>query len=130
MRRTLSLLLLLCFAWAQAAAATCPMGASGEEAPASHHDGNHSAHAAHMAHGAAQGGAASVQAAEDSRPDAPALLDCAMATSCGVIALPTSDGDGDRLTLLVLRSPARELDRYASPSLTADPPPPRAAVPS
>jgi hypothetical protein len=130
MRRTVSLLLLLCFAWVQAAAAACPMGARGEEPSASRHDGHHSAHAAHQAHGAAQGGDASVQAAEDPRPDAPSLLDCAMATSCGIAALPLSEGDGDRLTLLVLRSPARELDRYASPSLTADPPPPRAAVPS
>ncbi len=130
MRRTLSLLLLLCFAWVQAAAAACPMGVGGEEAPASQHGGHHSAHAAHSAHGGAHGGPASVQAAEDSTPDAPSLLDCALAASCGVIALPSSEGGGDRLPLLVLRSPARALDRYASPSLTADPPPPRAAVPS
>lgn len=129
MRRTLSLLLLLCFAWIQAAAAACPMGARGEEAGAPRHD-EHSAHAAHAAHGAAHGGHASVHAAEDPRPAAPSLLDCAMATSCGIIALPSSDGVGSRAPLLVLDSPALDADRYASPSLTADPPPPRAAVPS
>lgn len=129
MRRTLSLLFLLCFAWAQAAAAACPMG-GGEEAGAPHHD-QHSAHAAHAAHGAAHGGHAAVRAAEDPHPQAPAGLgECPMATSCSVIALPTSDGDGNRVPLLVLRSPAWDADRYASPSLTADPPPPRAAVPS
>lgn len=124
MRRTVSLLFLLCFAWAQAAAAACAMSRGGVEADAS----ETVAHASHLAHG--PHGAHAEHGAPHQHTDSPAHGahgEC-MAMPCGAPALPDTDTGIARAPLIVSRSSVGEPGPYASPSLSADPPPPRAAI--
>lgn len=115
MRRLLSLVFLLSFTWTQAFAADCPLEGSGGDARAA-------AHGAHAEHG---------HHAPPSAPDAPAQHHtggaCPMVSACGVAALPTVAVSGP-----AVHAPAAAPDfappkRYDSPSLAAEPPPPRAS---
>lgn len=126
MRRIVSLLFLLCFAWAQAAAAACAMSRGGREAhgpePVAHASHHHAPHGGHAGHGAPS----------HEHPDSPPHGDhgeC-MAMPCGAPAIPNADAGMARAPLIVFRSPVGEPDPYASPSLPTEPPPPRASIPS
>jgi hypothetical protein len=124
MRRTVSIFFLLCFAWVQAAAAACAVSRGGAEA----HAADSIAHASHSAHGSHGGHAGHGPAGEPSHQHDDASIDCGMRIPCGALAIPTAQAGMARAPLIVFRSPLGEPDLYASPSLSADPPPPRASI--
>lgn len=123
MRSFLSVVLVLSFAWSQAAAIHCPMdvGSEAGEPGASH---------AHHAHDGHQG----MHGLQESDPnDAPRphhsthheTDGCAMVMACGVAAAPTFGVSAAVETPVLHDELSGPQPKYDSPSFTADPPPPR-----
>jgi hypothetical protein len=128
MRTLITLLLLACFAVAQASAAGCPMAsaphgqAEGTDASASTHHGHHGHHAP----------APAPEPRHDGERHAPSpaqhLAAGCVLMACGSTAVPPAAG-----SLAVHDAPqpdgiAAGRGFYASPSLATDPPPPRVAL--
>jgi hypothetical protein len=117
MRRIVSILFFLCFAWSQAAAADCPMA------------GGHADGVEHAGH-AKRGGAHAHHAPAPEHDHAPAqhAAPCGVVMPCGTAALPSPSIAAHAQLLVRARAPRAEADAYLSPIHTADPPPPRLAV--
>lgn len=122
MRMLTTLLLLVCFAWSQAAAADCPMapGPRGQDEgvalDASHHHGHHAP--------------APAPAGDDAErhPHGPAphaATGCGLLMSCGATAAPPAHAHLSAHLLDAADGVSAERGRYASPTLSTDPPPPR-----
>lgn len=126
MRTLTTLLLLVCLAWTQAMAADCPMGS----APAG--QAEHVAASASIHHGHHAPAPAPAERQDDQRhPPSPVQHlggGCSLATACGATAAPPPAS-----ALAAFDAPAHDglsagRASYASPTLSADPPPPRTAL--
>jgi hypothetical protein len=122
MRTLTALLLLVCFAWSQAAAAECrqatPSGGPADvqaSAPGHHH-----------------GHPAPAPAGDDTHhPQAPAhhaATGCGMVSACGTAASPPPIIAPSAAFADAGHGVAMERGAYASPTLSTDPPPPRIAL--
>ena len=122
MRSVVRILLILAFAFAQAASVECPMASA---QPARAHHAGHAAHpehasapVAHHAHGHDAGG---------HRHDHPPA-ECALVMACGVAALPHAQAAAAQAFAPAGGARPWSPDPYASPTLAIDSPPPRASV--
>lgn len=122
MRTLTTLLLLVCFAWSQAAAADCrqapgPGGASDVRADAhAHHHGQH---------------APAPAGSDDPHPHGPAHhapSGCGMLAQCGTAAAPPLASQPTAAFAQAAHGVSVDRHAYASPTLSTDPPPPRAAL--
>jgi len=119
MIRLARMVLMLAFALAQAAAVECPM------APAAHpHASAH--HAADAHSGSHHHGAPASRHTHDASDHGAAA--CVLAMSCGTAAAASAEVSVPRQTIAATRAPARAANRYASPHLPIEAPPPRPAV--
>jgi len=118
MIRFARMVLMLAFALAQAAAVECPM------APAAHPHAPHRSMDAHA--GAHHHGAPASKHAHHAHDHGAAA--CVLVMACGTAAVASAEISAPRLSLASVRAPARAADRYASPHLPIDAPPPRPAV--
>ena len=132
MRRILALVLLLCFAWSQAAAAECPMaaghgstGTSSSVHPSPSVDAAAHEHGAHATHTAAPVDASGTG---DHLPAHQSAAGCGIVMSCGVVALPTAGGLATLASPLLPGVASPPPAAYRSPLPGTDPPPPRPLV--
>jgi hypothetical protein len=124
MRTLTTLLLLVCFAWSQAAAADCrqPSGPGGQaDVQESAHPHHHSGHPAPAPAGD-----------DDARhPQAPAhhaSTGCGVLVSCGAAASPPAIVPPTAAFADAGHGIGADRGAYASPTLSTDPPPPRIAL--
>jgi len=140
MIRLVRLVLMLAFAFAQAAAVECPMASPAHERaptpaahasadPADHASAGHAAadhaSAGHMAGVHAPGGRghnAGDHAGHDAGHGAAA---CTLVMGCGTAAAASAEMAASRPTTFATRAPARTAQLYASPYIPIDAPPPR-----
>ncbi|HEX6037831.1 hypothetical protein [Longimicrobium sp.] len=119
MRTLTTLLLLVCFAWSQAAAAECHLAARPGGASDVHAD----AHAHHHGH------TAPVPAGDDNPhhhgPAQHASTGCGMLTSCGAATAPPVLAQPAAAFAQAAHGPGADRGAYTSPSLSTEPPPPR-----
>jgi len=140
MIRLARLVLMLAFAFAQAAAVECPMASPAHEraptpaahAPTNHAPADHAAarhasaehastgHGSHASHGRHHD--AGGHAGHDAGHGAAA---CTLVMGCGTAAAASAQMAASRPTTLATRAPARTAQLYASPHIPIDAPPPR-----
>ena len=119
MIRFARMVLMLAFALAQAAAVECPMAhAAHPHAP--------SRHAQDARGGGHHHGAPASRHPQHAHDHGAAA--CVLVMACGTAAAASAELPVPRLSLAALRAPARAADRYASPHIPIDAPPPRSAV--
>jgi hypothetical protein len=126
MRTLITLLLLACFAWTRATAADCPM-APAPSGQAEHADASASTHHGHHAPAPAPAGEHGGQRHPPSPAHHPAG-GCGVQTACGATAVPPLASAVPAFDAARADRPAARRDAYASPTLSADPPPPRSAL--
>lgn len=129
MRTLISLLLLASFAWSQAVAAGCPMAFGPREQP----DGAAASASTHHAHHGHHQPPAAPADRHDAghHPPSPAQHaagGCAVMTACGATAAPPAPVSLAARYVPQPDGAAADRGSYASPSLAADPPPPRIAL--
>lgn len=126
MRTLITVLLLACFAWTQAMVADCPMG------PAPAGQAEHAAASASTHHGHHAPAPAPAERRDDQRhPPSPVQhlgSGCGVATACGATAAPPPASTLASIDAHAHDGLAAGRASYASPSLSADPPPPRIAL--
>jgi hypothetical protein len=125
MMRTLTTLLLVCFAWSQAAAANCSRAdvPAGEQADVQ-------AGASHAHHGHHAPAPAPSNDDGERHPPAPAhhASGCGVLMSCGAAATPPAAAGIAAHFADAAHGARADRDRYASPTLSTEPPPPRIAL--
>jgi hypothetical protein len=126
MIRFVRLVLMLAFAFAQAAAVECPMASPAHERASTHaaHAPSAPAHGGHMhsSHGPAH-----------PHPDAGhepghGTAACTLVMACGTAAVASAAVSAPRLSTCAVRAPARTAQLYASPCLPIHAPPPRPSL--
>jgi hypothetical protein len=127
MRTLTTLLLLVCFAWSQAAAANCSQadGPAGEQAADVQAGASHAHHGHHAP--------APVPSNDDGErhPPAPAHHasgGCGVLMSCGAAATPPAAAGIAAHFADAAHGARADRDRYAAPTLSTEPPPPRIAL--
>lgn len=134
MRRLLSVLFLLCFAWTQAAAVDCSTAPSAVPAPESvahvdHADGGHS-HGGHHASAPAPRPHDHGPSSHEHGPGPAhhATSGCVLAMSCGTAALPSTAAHADGWTRADSGAHRRTQSAHDDHSPDTDSPPPRLAM--
>jgi hypothetical protein len=123
MPRTLSLLLLLCWAWSQAFAAGCPMAPPAQPAGPAR---AHAAHATHPHHASADERSHRTHLPGDhGAPAHHASGGCALATACGAYAVDRPSVSIAHAPLTVPAAVWPVDSAYLAPVPSTDPPPPR-----
>jgi hypothetical protein len=121
MIRFVRLVLMLAFAFAQAAAVECPMASPAHERASTHAAHAPSTHAhgdAHGSHGRAH-----------PHPDAGhGTAACTLVMACGTAAVASAHLSAPRLSTFAMRAPARTAQLYASPCIPIHAPPPRPSL--
>jgi hypothetical protein len=123
MRTFTSLLLLVCFAWSQAAAADCRQASP----PGGQADVQASAHQHHHGH-PAPAPAGDDDARHPQSPAHHAGTGCGLLMSCGAAASPPPIVPLSAAFADAGHGIAADRGAYASPTLSTDPPPPRIAL--
>ncbi|HET7228522.1 MAG TPA: hypothetical protein VFJ16_00835 [Longimicrobium sp.] len=113
------LVLMLAFAFAQAATAECPMASAAHpRAPQTHASAGHPGYHAH--------GTRTPEHTPDAHDHGAAA--CVLVMSCGTAAAASAEISVPRPPLAAARPPARAARHYASPHIPIDAPPPRSSV--
>lgn len=126
MIRCVRLVLVLAFAFAQAAAVECPMASPAHERASTHtaHAPSGPAHGGHV-HGSHGPAHPHPDAGHDAGHGTAA---CTLVMACGTAAVASAHLSAPRLSTFALRAPARTARLYASPIIPIHAPPPRPSL--